>query len=185
MDAAEFHRSITANPINATVLQRLPALDLADAWLVSGALFQTVWNTMTDRPHGHGIADYDVFYFDPDTSWAAEDAVIRRAAAVFADCDAKIEVRNQARVPIWFPQKYGDPYPPLDNSCQAIERFLSPVCMVGVQPGGAVYAPRGFDDIANMVVRPNLSVANFHPDRYHAKAARWQACWPEITVVAA
>lgn len=140
---------------------------------------------MTGRPPDHGIADYDVFYFDPDTSWAAEDAVIRRAADVFADCDAKIEVRNQARVPIWFPEKYGDPYPPLATSCQAIANFLSPVCMVGIQPDGTVYAPHGFADITAMLVRPNLSAANFHPGRYHAKAERWQACWPEITVVAA
>ena len=46
----------------------------------SGCLVQTVWNVLTRRAVDYGINDYDVFYFDPDTSWAAEDAVIRTAA---------------------------------------------------------------------------------------------------------
>ena len=45
---------------------------------MSGCLVQTVWNVLTNRALDYGIADYDVFYFDPDTSWAAEDAVIRK-----------------------------------------------------------------------------------------------------------
>ena len=48
---------------------------------MSGCLVQTVWNVLTGRAVGYGINDYDVFYFDPDTSWDAEDAVIRKLAA--------------------------------------------------------------------------------------------------------
>ena len=48
--------------------ERLPSLGIPDAWLVSGGLFQSVWNHVTGRPATHGIRDDDVFYFDPDTS---------------------------------------------------------------------------------------------------------------------
>lgn len=47
-----------------------------------------------------------------------------------------------------------------------------------------VYAPHGFDDVANMMVRPNMT-ANFRPDLYYAKAERWKASWPEITILPA
>lgn len=88
MTDSDFLAGVLHNPINRTILERLPALDLPDAWLVSGALFQTVWNGLTDRPPEYGIRDYDIFYFDPDTSWDAEDAVIRRAKDTFADVEA-------------------------------------------------------------------------------------------------
>ena len=42
--------------------------------MVSGCRVQTAWNAQTGRAIDYGIRDYDVFYFDPDTSWPAEDA---------------------------------------------------------------------------------------------------------------
>ena len=45
-----------------------------------------------------GIRDADLFYVDPDTSWAAEDAVIGRGAELFADLPVPVEIRNEARV---------------------------------------------------------------------------------------
>jgi hypothetical protein len=35
-------------------------------------LFQTVWNVLDCRDPGAGIRDYDLFYFDEDTSYEAE-----------------------------------------------------------------------------------------------------------------
>ena len=57
MTDADFIAAVLSNPINRTILERLPALNLPDAWLVSGALFQTVWNGLTSRPPGYGIRD--------------------------------------------------------------------------------------------------------------------------------
>ena len=43
---------------------------LPDAWIVSGcSRVQTVWNVLHRSRVDYGISDYDVFYFDPDTSW--------------------------------------------------------------------------------------------------------------------
>ena len=39
-----------------------------------------------------------------------------------------------------------------------------------------------FDDVAGMIVRPNPG-ANFWAANYAKKAARWEALWPEITVL--
>lgn len=187
MDQTEFVDASLTNPISRAILERLPALSVADSWLVSGALFQTVWNNLTDRPTAYGIRDYDVFYFDPDTSWEAEDAVIRRAADLFKDVSAPVEVRNQARVHIWYEQKFGSPYPPLGRATDGIDRFLMDAAMVGVRPNSTaydVYAPKGFDDIASMTIRPNRA-PNFLPDRYMEKAKRWREIWPELTILPA
>jgi hypothetical protein len=187
MDKDGFLTAVLRNPAHDIIARALDELTLPDAWIVSGCLVQTAWNTLTGRAVGYGISDYDVFYFDPDTSWAAEDAVIRKLAARLDDVGAPVEVRNQARVHLWYPQKHGLPYPALHCSTDGIDRFLTQTAQVGIRrtaEGYDVYAPHGFDDIAGMVVRPNAST-NFSAANYAAKAARWKRLWPELTVLPA
>jgi hypothetical protein len=187
MNQAEFLAAALRNPVNTIIADELLRLALPDAWIVAGCLTQTVWNVLTKRAVEYGISDYDVFYFDPDTSWAAEDAVIRRLQRSFANLGAKVEVRNQARVHLWYPEKHGLPYPALAFSTEGIDRFLTKNTKVGIRriPGSYdVYAPDGFEDIDGMIVRPNPG-ANFSVASYAAKAARWKALWPEITVLPA
>jgi hypothetical protein len=187
MNQDQFLTAALKNPVNAAITHELDELALPDAWLVSGCLVQTVWNGLTGRAAGYGISDYDVFYFDPDTSWEAEDAVIRKLEAQLASLGVKIETRNQARVHLWYGEKHGLPYPPLRCSTEGIDRFLTANTMVGIRRAGAgyeVYAPNGFDDIANLIARPNPG-PNFSPANYAAKVARWKEMWPELTVVGA
>src|SRR5579862_74303 len=179
-----FLAAILRNPNNAAIVERLPELGLNDCWLVSGALFQTVWNLQSGLPPTHGIKDYDIFYFDADISWGAEDAAIARTRTVFADLGVAIEVRNQARVHLWYEKKFARPYPPLQKATDGIDRFLSRNAQVGVRPTGAsweIYAPQGLADIAAMIVRPNRT-ANYREDLFQEKARRWQSVWPRVTI---
>jgi uncharacterized protein len=187
MTRDQFLAAALNNPINDAIVRALDALALPDAWLVSGCLVQSVWNGLTGRDPGYGISDYDVFYFDPDTSWEAEDAVIRKLESRLADLGVKVEARNQARVHLWYPGKHGLPYPPLTCSTEGIDRFLTANTMVGIRRSGEghdVYAPNGYDDIAAMIVRPNPG-PNFSPANYAEKAARWKTLWPEVKVMEA
>jgi hypothetical protein len=187
MDKDDFLAATLRNPVNEAIAGALFQLDLPDAWIVSGCLVQTVWNGLTGRAADYGIADYDVFYFDPDTSWQAEDAVIRKLQDQLTNPGVKVEARNQARVHLWYPEKHGLPYPALHSSTQGIDRFLTRNTQVGIRrtaEGHEIHAPNGFDDIANMIVRPNPG-PNFSAANYAAKAARWKALWPELTVLAA
>jgi hypothetical protein len=97
-------RIIESDSMLPDILRRMEELGLPDCWLGSGAIYNTVWNVLTGRPAHQGIKDIDVVYFDAsDLSYEAEDAIIRRAAAHFADCPLPVELRNQARVHLWFP----------------------------------------------------------------------------------
>jgi hypothetical protein len=181
----EFIALVLQNPANRAILERLPALGLADAWLVAGCLFQTVWNLRTGRPAGENIADYDLFYFDEDLSWAAEDREIKRAAALFGDLGVKVELRNQARVHLWYGQRFGPGYPQLRSSRDGIDRFLICCTCVGIHPaaGLELYAPNGLDELAQGILRPNPH--NLRADRFAEKAASYQARWPWLTVAGA
>ncbi len=187
-DEQRFLDLVLADPTVSAVLDRAPALGLPDCWLTAGVLFQAVWNGLTGRPPGHGVRDADLFYFSSDTSWDAEDAVIRRAAEVFVDPPVPVEVRNEARVHLWYAEHFGSAAPRAFTDCRdAIDHFAAVCCCVGLSVGAGppevpeVYAPHGFGDLLDLVVRPNPGPAPRHV--YEAKAARWQATWPELTVL--
>jgi hypothetical protein len=117
------------------VLTVMRELDLPDWRLFSGAVYQAVWNAQTGRPVGYGIKDYDIGYFDADTSWDAEDAVIKRVAAAFEPpLRDQVEVRNQARVHLWFEGKFGETYEPLTCTDDAPARFVAPAFALASAP---------------------------------------------------
>ena len=159
-------------------------LDLPD-WLVfSGSVYQKVLNHLTGRPGDYGLKDYDLGYFDPDTSWEAEDRVIRRAAAELPPpLDSLVEVRNQARVHLWFEGRFGEPYAPLSRSAEALGRFVSPTFAVGVRLEAdgrlTVEAPFGLEDLFSLRLRPNPTRP---PGDFRRKVAGVVARWPELKV---
>jgi hypothetical protein len=123
---AHFLDLVQRNPVNVSILDRAPSLGVPDWWLTAGAVFQTVWNVLDGRDPGAGIADYDVFYHDAsDLSYDAEDAVIRRAARLFADLGVTVEIRNEARVHLWYESRFGVPGVAFTSSRDAIDHFAS------------------------------------------------------------
>ena len=183
-DAAEFTALALQNPINAELLRRLPALALAQCHLVAGCLFQAVWNAKTGRPPADQVKDYDVFYFDDrDLSYEAEDAVIRRATPLFADLGVPVELKNQARVHLWYRQRFGGDYPKLRSAEDGIDRYLIPCTCVGIAAETrTLYAPNGLSDLWHGILRPNP----IHPDPalFREKAISYQARWPWLTIAA-
>ncbi len=184
-DERSFLALVRRNRSNALLLERLPDLSLPDCYLVAGCLFQTVWNCLSGKRPDEDIVDYDVFYYDPtDLSWEAEDAVIRRAEAAFGDLGVEVQVRNQARVHLWYGRKFGLECPPLRSSRDGIDHFLSQSSCYGIgrHAGAAeVYAPFGFADLFSMTVRPNCR--RDLPEVYHRKARRWAEAWPRLQVI--
>ena len=174
------------NQTLAEVLTRAAVLALPGWYLVAGCLYQTVWNVVTGRSAQAGILDYDLAYCDvSDLSWEGEDAVIQAGSRLFGDLPAPVQIRNQARVHLWYAQRFGAPCPPHDSTEAAIDTFEAANACLGVrlEPGGRwrVYAPHGLADVFNLVARPNPVLAPRHV--YQAKATRWQREWPSLSVL--
>jgi len=172
------------NRYNVQILNRMPQLGIRDWWLASGCLFQTVWNLRSGRPADKGILDYDVCYFADDTSWEAEDEVIRTAAQLFKDLPVTVQLRNQARVHLWFPEKFGAAYPALTTASEGILRFPCSPQAIGMKRSGDafldMYAPFGINDVWDVVSRPNRALPLAHT--YAEKTARWQNEWKNLIV---
>ena len=177
---------VRAAPRLMQVLRTARDLDLPDWLIMSGAIYQRVLNHLTGRPPDYGIKDYDLGYFDAsDISYEAEDVVIRRVAAGFDESlRSLVEVRNQARVHVWFEGKYGEAYSPLTSTSEALGRFVSPMFAVGVRLKEGdlleIEAPFGLSDLFEMRLRPNRQrpvIAS-----YERIAASAKARWPELVV---
>jgi hypothetical protein len=178
---------VRSGPRLMQVLESARDLDLPDWLIFSGAVYQRVLNHLTGRDLDYGIKDYDLGYYDAaDISYEAEDAVIRRAAAAFAPpLSELVEVRNQARVHLWFEAKFGEAYTPLTNSAEALSRFVSPLFAVAVRLEGdgrlTVLAPFGLDDLFALRLRPNPTRRTHG---FARTAASVTARWPELSVEA-
>jgi len=178
---------LRATPGLMRVLVVARDLALPDWLIFSGAIYQPAWNHLTGRPVEHGLKDYDLAYFDPsDISYEAENGVIRRVAAAFdPPLRTMVEARNQARVHLWFEDHFGEPYPPLGCSAEALNRFTAPAFAVGARLMAddqiEIVAPFGLDDLFALRLRPN-------PDRpspaFVRTAQSAQRRWPEIRIEA-
>jgi uncharacterized protein len=174
---------IKASPRVMQVLEIARAANLPDWRLVAGSIYGTVWNALTNRDPNHGIKDYDICYYDPDTSWDGEDVIIKKVAALTPpELLPLIEVRNQARVHLWFGDKFGGDYPALTCTDEALSRYLCYSDAVAVRLEAddriTIAAPFGLGDVFDMVMRSNPGRGATGNRR--AKVAAVQARWPEV-----
>lgn len=175
-----------ANPLVPPLLDALSGLP--DGWLGAGIIVQPVWNLLHGRPMNEHLVDVDVLYWDPDLSWKAEDRRIRGFEQSVGPLDLPLDVKNVARVHLWYEEKFGlalDLLPsvpasvatwPVLASCVALRR----------KPGRGkkgrleFCAPYGFQDLFAQRLRPN-DVLDI-PDVYRRKVERWSSQWPELEV---
>lgn len=182
----EQHNALVAmirdEPVLMEVLARIA--DLPEGLLVAGALYNLAWNQLTGRPGLADVADIDVFYFDDsDLGYEAEDTVIRRLAARFQHLPLPVQVRNQARVHLWFEQKFGAPFTPLRSAAEMLGRYASKTHAVGARlldDEIQLIAPFGLDDVFSFRIAPNYVLDN--RATHQAKGARAKAIWPQLTV---
>ncbi|KAL9948289.1 hypothetical protein D7B24_003217 [Verticillium nonalfalfae] len=176
---------LSTNATLVAVINRAARLGLPNWYLAAGSLSQTIWNNVSGMPSDTGISDYDLVYHDAsDLSYDAEDEHIQAGRALFADLGVDVEIRNQARVHLWYEQKHGVPCPPHGSTEAGIDSWISTSAMLGVRlefdGQWTVYAPRGLSDFFNMVARPNAVLGT--REAYEKKARRWKGIWPTLQV---
>lgn len=176
---------VRTNEVVCCLLERLPALGLPGWYLGAGGVAQTVWNHLHGFTATRGITDYDVVYYDrDDLREEGEQRLEARATQLLARRDVKLDLTNEARVHLWYEQRFGRALSQYRSVEHAIATWPTTATSVGVRSDKSeflVCAPFGLADLFAMVVRPNTTL--IPRPVYEAKAARWRRCWPRLTIL--
>jgi uncharacterized protein len=131
-------------------------------------------------------SDVDLVYFDgEDLSAETEAGHAGRIRTPFADLGLWVDVKDEARVHLWYTEIFGNVLAPYVSTEDAITTFPTTATAVGVQPradGLQVFAPYGLSDLLGLIVRRNKK--QITQAIYDAKVKKWRACWPDLRIVA-
>ncbi|WP_311030127.1 nucleotidyltransferase family protein [Mesorhizobium koreense] len=179
------HSILLESPLLAPIIEDWEKLELPDCWLVAGSLAQTVWNHVFNLPLAYGISDVDIVYFEPhDLSQGTEARHAARIRKAFSHLPVWIDVKNEARVHLWYAAKFGSAITPYTSTVDAITTFPTTATAIGLRKsphGLRLSAPFGVDDLLRAVVRPNKK--QIRREIYEAKISRWIKIWPNLTII--
>ena len=92
------------------------------------------------------------------------------------------DVKNEARVHIWYEARFGRAIQPYRSITDAVATFPTTATAIAVRPTvecHGIVAPFGLDELFTGVVRPNKALVT--RDVYENKIARWRRIWPDLT----
>lgn len=169
----------------STILNVCQSWSLPNWYLGSGSLVETIWNYFHGFNPNYGIKDHDLIYFDKnDLSYEAEDIIIKQGEKLFKNISIPVEIRNQARVHLWYEKHFGRKIPALTSSEKSINGWPTTATALGLNMKDnqiSIYAPFGLDDVFNLIVRPNKK--DITEEIYNNKVNRWKPLWPKLKVI--
>jgi hypothetical protein len=177
-------RDLGCNEFVGECLERLAVLDLPNWYLGGGCIAQTVWNMAHSNPANAGIDDFDIAYFDADLSVRAENEAVACVRELLSDLPLRPDVKNQARVHLWYASRFGYEIRPYSSCEDALATWPTTAAAIGVRLVDGVLsveAPFGTGDLLELTVRPNR--VQITPAIYAAKAERWSKVWPLLRIL--
>ncbi|OGF26112.1 hypothetical protein A2303_04910 [Candidatus Falkowbacteria bacterium RIFOXYB2_FULL_47_14] len=176
---------LDSNKSVRTILEKAREMDMPNWYLGAGGIVQTVWNLKHGFDPENGIKDYDLVYYDAgDISYEAEDRFILRGEKFFKDIPVPVEIRNQARVHLWYEKHFGKKIGQYGSAEEAMGTWPTTATAVGVRRENGrfrVCAPLGLDDLLGMIVRANKALIT--EKIYRDKADRWIKIWPNLKII--
>ena len=168
------------------LLRLVAGLDLPDCWIGAGAVRDLVWDMRFGAGFDPaGIADVDVVFFDPSDLSADHEHEIERQLSE-QDPSVDWDVKNQARVHLWYEARFGQPAEPLKSTTDGVATWPETATAVAVrlrEDGGLdIAAPLGLDDLLDGVWRRNERRVT--DAEYQARIERKQPNrrWPAVTM---
>jgi len=166
------------------ILTILSKSKLKKYYVAAGCINQTVLNYYHNNDMNFGIEDFDIVYFDNDLSYEKEDKVIKYVTELLKDIDVELDIKNEARVHLWYGDKYGKNIEPYTSVEDAISSWGTSITCIGVrlEKGKLVVcAPFGLNDLFSMTLRPIKK--QFSEEQYNIKSVKWKNKWPLLKIL--
>ena len=176
---------IVMNPDVRTVLDRASILNLPNWYVGAGCIPQTYWNKIHGYRLTDHISDIDLVYYDQqDTSYETEAQYIESAQQLFEDIPVQIDLKNQARVHLWYSSKFEksiEQYASVEQAVSSWPTTATTVAITKMDSKYKVYSAYGLTDLFNLVVRPNK--VQVTEEVYSSKANKWKKHWPKLSII--
>ena len=173
------------NKLLFEIFVKASGIGLGDYYIGAGCIAQTVWNYQTGLELMNGISDIDFVYYDgTDLSFDAENEKIRQITEIITPHIISLDIKNQARVHLWYKEHFGYDIKPYDSIENAINTWPTTATSVGVRLENTelkVYAPFGLNDLFGMIIRANKT--QITEETYTQKVKKWSAVWPSLTII--
>ena len=182
----KFEQIIRSNKTIMKILEELSNYslkhpDFNNYYLTAGCVCQTILNYLHGYDLNNNINDYDIVYFDSDISYEKEDRIIKDLSKLF---NVSVDIKNQARVHLWYNSKYHVKYDPYKSVEEAIGTWCSTMSCIGIRLENGelvIYSPYGLDDLFNMRVVPVKK--RFVKVSYDEKVKRWKRNWDKLEII--
>lgn len=155
-------------------------------YIGAGAIAQTIWNIQTNRPVDYGIDDIDIVYYNSkNIEEKHEKEIVEHLNQKLEEYPLWIDVKNEARVHLWYRNKFGYDIEPYESIEDAIDTWPTTATSLGIskisEKCWEIYAPFGLMDVFNMkIVANNRQITK---EIYDIKVKKWAQKWPELDVV--
>ena len=179
--------TVSKNEPLIRVLKVLKELNLPFEYFVgAGCITNTVWNDISGYHLEYGLSDIDIVYYEPeDKTSESEKKLKEKLLNRLGDFPFKLDVKNQARVHLWYEKKFGFSIEPYQSLEAAIDSWPTTATALGLrkeQDGSyTIYATYDLDDLFSMIVRPNKLMIT--REIYENKAKKWREKWPKLMIV--
>ncbi len=176
---------LAANKPVWETIEKSAELNLQGCHVGAGCIAQTVWNHFHGFEPWRNISDIDLVYFDnSDLSYEMENEVIELVQNTFKESPIPFDVKNQARVHLWYKDHFGYNIKPYGSIFDAIKTWPTTATSIAVNLSSGtlnIYAPFGLDDLFNLVVRANK--VQITKENYELKVEKWTKNWSNLVVI--
>ncbi len=167
------------------IIKDVSALGIPNLYVGGGSITQSVWNHLFSKPIVYGISDVDIVYFDTDLSQEKERMVLEQIVKTTKQNQYALDVKNEARVHLWYEEEFGFSIPAYTSTEEAISTWPSTATSIGVffdqESKLQVFAPYGMYDLFSGIVRPNKAMIS--REVYEKKIEKWCSKWAELNVI--
>jgi uncharacterized protein len=155
-------------------------------WIIgSGIIRDLVWDRAHGVPGPLDLKDVDVAFYDPSDLTRHQETLFEKRLQ--DRLPAPWEVKNQARVHLWYEDRFGFPVDPLISIEDAVGTWPETAVCVGVRllDNDAIHvtAPLGLDDLFGLVWRRNRRRVSLDEFRRRLERKKVRSRWPKVRIV--
>ena len=182
----ELIKILTKSDIFNNCIEYLVDSDIPNWFICAGFIQQTYFNYKHDFELHKNINDVDIAFFDTSHfSEEYEQKIEKEINSIIQHETIKADVKNQARVHLWYKESFGYKIKPYRDIFDAIDSFPTTTTTIGIRKNKNnkyfVYFSYGLDDLYGLVHRPNKK--QITEEIYEKKKNKISKNWDKVKII--